>query len=177
MKKLYKVSFILIIMFIISIYIINPVYAKEDNDKEIYSLYQKEIKGVLDDLIKAIEEQESGDYIALFHKQSPIYVLHYSELKETFRILSSYDLIYEIENIRFIKQSGEDITVEVDIIVKSHENEEYIDRRNTFGYIFKVTDDNFKIYDMSIKSIEALDKEDQLNIILVKKDYIMKTGL
>lgn len=176
MKRLSRVSFLVLIMFIMSMYMLNPVYAQENKEKEISLTEQNEVKKVLGNLIEAIEKHDSEDYITLFHKKSPIYVMHYSDLKETFRILSSYDLVYEIEHIRFSDKQEEDVIVEVDITVKSHGNEEYIDRRNTFEYILKLTDDGFKIYDMSIKSIEALGPKDQSNMILGKKRLYYEDG-
>mgnify|MGYP000974068769 CR=1 FL=1 len=178
MKRLSRVSFLFIlmlIMVIMSMYRFNPVHAQM-NIEEISSSEQKAVKKVIENLVEAIRTYDPDQYIALFHKKSPIYVLHYSDLKETFRILSSYDLVYEIENIRFIQKKDEDVTVEVDIIVKSHNSEEYTDRRNTFQYILKSEENQYKIYDMSVKSIEALGQKDQSNTILAKKRLYYADG-
>ena len=176
MEKIMRsiVTFILIVT--ISLGFFNLSWADEILKDEIPQSMKTAITEVLEDLATALGKVDYASYLELFHKKSPIYTMHYSELTETLNILSSYELNYEVESIKFIEHNNKEIKVEVDILVQSHKNDEYYDRKNTFELIFREDNGKIKIYDMIIRNIEFLDEKDKINSVLGKKRLYYNDG-
>ncbi|NLK21255.1 MAG: hypothetical protein GX308_04080 [Epulopiscium sp.] len=173
MSRFFKVTFFLIMVLGINIGISNTLWATENKteikENVIDERNKREIKEILKHLLETLEEKKYSDYLYLFHSDSPIYSLNYTELKETIDSLSYYGLVYELESIKFLEKTGKDIKAEVNILAKATKNENYIDRRNTFEYTFRKKGNKYKIYDMVIRNIEALDRKDKTNEVLDKK--------
>lgn len=176
MSKYFKKFLILIAISIINLGTFNLVWADEISN-ELDHIVKVEARKVLEDLVTALEKVDYSSYLDLFHKKSPIYFMHYPELRDALKILSSYELSYEIESIRFIEKKNKDIKVEVDLLAQSHDRNDYYDRKNTFDLILRENDKGeLKIYDMEIKNIEFLNEKDKVNSILGKKRLYYDDG-
>jgi hypothetical protein len=159
------------------------ILAEAETDKDVSIIEkdkvseedQKAIEAVIERMVYTLKQKKSRDYLNNFHTESFIYQQYRRDIKNVFIMLSQYDIKYKVESIEFIEETHQGVKVKVEISAKDT-CYKYEDRKNTYEYIFRKEDEQWKIYDIAVQDIESLEQQQRSNRIFKMKRLYHKNG-
>ncbi len=104
--------------------------------------------------IKAMENEDLDKAMATIDEQSASYE-QTKQLAE--RLFDAYDLKYELDNVRVIEKTGEEVKVECVQTTKKVSGPAFRDNKIVIVHTLRKSDGKWRIYSSQVKKIDYLD--------------------